>query len=348
MMRGSSTHLPRPPMEYRRLGHAGLKLSALSFGSWITFGTSLRDRGARDLLAQAYDHGINFFDSAEVYLGGEAERMLGRAIKTLGWPRDAYCISSKVLFGTGDNHDPARASRPTQQGLSRKHIVEACDQALARFGVDYLDIYLCHRPDPDMSIAEIAWTMHTLVQQGKILYWGTSEWPAADVEALIRFADRHHLVPPQLEQPQYNLYHRERVEQEYRALTEQHGLGLTTWSPLASGVLAGRHDDGVAAGSRMNAEGFGWLRDFVFEGSEADMIAASRRLQPIADELGASRAQLAIAWALRNPQVTSVILGASSSAQLADNLGALDVLGKLDEEQVQRIERAFGASAAPR
>lgn len=215
-------------MQYRRLGQSALKLSALSYGSWITFGTTLDDRAARDCLACAYDHGINFFDSAEVYLGGEAERMLGRAIKALGWPRDGYCVSSKALYGAADNHAPGGGPRPTQQGLSRKHMVEACEQALRRFGLDYLDLYLCHRPDPDMSIPEIAWTMHTLVQQGKILYWGTSEWPAADIETLCAFAERHDMVPPQLEQPQYSLFHRERVEHEYRPLVERRGLGLTT------------------------------------------------------------------------------------------------------------------------
>ena len=202
--------------------------------------------------------------------------MLGRAIKALGWPRDGYCVSSKALYGAADNHAPGGGPRPTQQGLSRKHLVEACEQALRRFGLDYLDLYLCHRPDPDMSIPEIAWTMHTLVQQGKILYWGTSEWPAADIETLCAFAERHDLVPPQLEQPQYSLFHRERVEHEYRPLVERRGLGLTTWSPLASGVLAGRYDEGVPADSRLAAEGFGWLKDFVYADRQEAMQAAAR------------------------------------------------------------------------
>ena len=334
-------------MQYRRLGQSALKLSALSYGSWITFGTTLDDRAARDCLACAYDHGINFFDSAEVYLGGEAERMLGRAIKALGWPRDGYCVSSKALYGAADNHAPGGGPRPTQQGLSRKHLVEACEQALRRFGLDYLDLYLCHRPDPDMSIPEIAWTMHTLVQQGKILYWGTSEWPAADIEALCAFAERHDLVPPQLEQPQYSLFHRERVEHEYHPLVERRGLGLTTWSPLASGVLAGRYDAGVPADSRLAAEGFGWLKDFVYADRREAMQAAARRLRDVADELGATRAQLAIAWALRNPDVSTVLLGASGVAQLRENLGALDLLPRLDAAAVARIEAAVDG-AAPR
>lgn len=328
-------------MQYRRLGQSALKLSALSYGSWITFGTTLDNHGARENLACAYDHGVNFFDSAEVYLGGEAERMLGRAFKSLGWSRDAYCVSSKVLFGASDNHDPAKAVRPTQQGLSRKHIVDACEQALRRFDLDYLDLYLCHRPDPDMSIAEIAWTMHTLILQGKILYWGTSEWPAKDIEALLQFAERHNLVPPQVEQPQYNLFHRERVEQEYQPLVDRHGLGLTTWSPLASGVLAGRYDQRILAGSRLAREGFSWLKEFVFSDREETMLSAAHRLRPIADSLGATRAQLAIAWALLNPAVTTVLLGASSMEQLAENLGAIELLPKMDKLVVQRIEAAL-------
>ncbi len=328
-------------MQFRPLGASALKLSALSYGSWINFGTHLDQVGVNNCLACAYDHGVNFFDSAEVYLGGEAERMLGRGIKALGWSRDSYCLSSKVLYGT---QDPAESGslRPSRQGLSRKHIVEACEQALRRFGVDYLDIYLCHRPEPGMSIAEIAWTMHHLVQQGKILYWGTSEWPAADIEALLAFAQAHSLVGPQLEQPQYSLFHRQRVEGEYRSLVQDHGLGLTTWSPLASGVLAGRYDQGIPAGSRLTTHGFSWLAEFVFADREAQMLAASRRLQGIADELGVSRAQLSIAWALRNPAVSSVILGASSVAQLTENLASIELLERLDPVLVQHIEAAIG------
>ncbi|SHO61249.1 voltage-dependent potassium channel beta subunit, animal [Pseudoxanthobacter soli DSM 19599] len=328
-------------MEYRRLGRSGLKLSALSYGSWVTFGTALDDAGARDCLALAYERGVNFFDSAEVYLGGEAERMLGRAIKALGWPRDSFCVSSKVLYGTGDNHDPAETARPTQQGLSRKHIIEACEQALQRFGLDYLDLYLCHRPDPDMSLPEIAFTMDSLIRQGKVLYWGTSEWPASDIEALIAFADRNHLIPPQVEQPQYNLFHRARVEQEYRSIAETHGVGLTTWSPLASGVLAGRYDDGIPPGSRLTAAGFSWLSDFVFAGRQEEMRAAARRLQGIAADLGSSRAQLAIAWCLANPSVSTVILGASSNAQLAHNLAAIEFVEKLTPEIRESISQAM-------
>lgn len=328
-------------MQYRSLGSSSLQLSVLSFGSWITFGTRLDQRSANECLACAYDHGINFFDSAEVYLGGEAERMLGQGIKTLGWSRDGYCISSKVLFGTGDNHATANPSRPTQQGLSRKHITEACHQALQRFGVDYLDFYLCHRPEPGMSIAEIAWTMNTLVQQGKVLYWGTSEWPAKDILRLIEFCQHNSLIPPQLEQPQYNLFHRERVENEYQPLVHDHGLGLTTWSPLASGVLAGRYDEGIPAGTRLTIEGFSWLEDFVFENKRDERIAAAKQLKAIANGLGATRAQLALAWVLQNQAVTSVLVGASSVAQLQENLGALELVPRVDAAVLQKIHKIF-------
>ena len=328
-------------MLYRRLGRSGLSLSALSFGSWVTFGTRLDDRAARDCLALAYERGVNFFDSAEVYLGGEAERMLGRALKDLRWPRDSYCVSSKVLYGAS----AASALRPTQRGLSAKHIVEACDQALARFGLDYLDLYLCHRPEPDMSIPEICRTMHNLVTQGKILYWGTSEWPVAEIEALVAYAETHHLTPPQVEQPQYSLFHRKAVETEYAALAARHGIGLTTWSPLASGVLAGRYDEGVPQGSRLTTEGFGWLRDFVFAGREDQMIAAAKRLQPIAADLGLSRAQLAIAWCLAEPAVTTVLLGASSRDQLAHTLDAVEAVGKLTAPVRHAMAEAVGPAA---
>lgn len=328
-------------MQYRALGSSSLQLSVLSFGSWITFGTRLDQRGANECLACAYDHGINFFDSAEVYLGGQAERMLGQGIKALGWPRDGYCISSKVLFGTGDNHAATNQSRPTQQGLSRKHLTEACHQALERFGVDYLDFYLCHRPEPGMSIAEIAWTMNTLIQQGKVLYWGTSEWPVEDILALIDFCRSNSLIPPQMEQPQYNLFHRQRVEKEYQPLIHDHGFGLTTWSPLASGVLAGRYDEGIAPGSRLTIEGFAWLEDFVFENKREERIAAAKQLKTIASELAATRAQLALAWVLQNRAVTSVLIGASSVEQLQEDLGALDVMPRLDASLLRKMDEIF-------
>lgn len=268
--------------------------------------------------------------------------MLGQGIKTLGWSRDGYCISSKVLFGAGDNHATANPSRrPSQQGLSRKHITEACHQALQRFGVDYLDFYLCHRPEPGMSIAEIAWTMNTLVQQGKVLYWGTSEWPAKDILRLIEFCQHNSLIPPQLEQPQYNLFHRERVENEYQPLVHDHGLGLTTWSPLASGVLAGRYDEGIPAGTRLTTEGFSWLEDFVFENKRDERIAAAKQLKAIANGLGATRAQLALAWVLQNQAVTSVLVGASSVAQLQENLGALELVPRVDAAVLQKIHKIF-------
>ena len=249
-------------MQYRRLGQSALKLSALSYGSWITFGTTLDDRAARDCLACAYDHGINFFDSAEVYLGGEAERMLGRAIKALGWPRDGCCVSSKALYGAADNHAPGGGPRPTQQGLSRKHLVEACEQALRRFGLEYLDLYLCHRPDPDMSIPEIAWTMHAgATGQDPVL--GHLGMPGGRYRTRA-FAERHNLVPPQLGSRSTACFTASASSTSTIRWSSGGGLGLTTWSPLASGVLAGRYDAGVPADSRLAAEGFGWLKDFVY------------------------------------------------------------------------------------
>lgn len=321
-------------MEYRRLGGTGLKLSALSFGAWVTFGTSVGRAEARELIAQAHDAGVNFFDNAEVYGHGQAERIMGDVLADLRLARDSYCVSSKVLWGAVA--DP----KPTQQGLSRKHVTEACHQALRRLRVDYLDLYYCHRPDPDTPIAETAWAMDTLIRQGKVLYWGTSEWPAEDIREAQRVADRHGLHGPSMEQPQYNLLHRERVEYEYAPLYDELALGTTVWSPLASGLLTGKYDDGIPADSRLDTEGYEWLRRFVL-GRDADArMQRVRRYTALARELGESPAQLAIAWCLKNPRVSSVILGASRPGQLAHNLGALELAGRLGEDVVRRIEAA--------
>lgn len=321
-------------MEYRRMGHSGLKLSALSFGAWVTFGTRIGRSEARELIACAYDHGINFFDNAEVYGQGEAERIMGDAMADLRLPRDAFAVSSKVLWGAVDQ------PRPTQQGLSRKHVTEACHQALQRLRVEHLDLYLCHRPDPDTPIAETVFAMDALIRQGKVLYWGTSEWPAADIREAQRIADAHHLHGPSVEQPQYNLLHRERVELEYAPLYEEIGLGTTVWSPLASGLLTGKYDDGVPEGSRLTTEGYGWLERFVL-GRDADSrMARVRRFSALARELGESPAQLAIAWCLRNPKVSTVILGATRVGQLEENLGALALSERIDRGVWSRIEAA--------
>ncbi|HEY6985544.1 MAG TPA: aldo/keto reductase [Rhodanobacteraceae bacterium] len=322
-------------MEYRRLGSSGLQLSALSFGAWVTFGNRVGRSDARKLLALAYDRGVNFFDNAETYAAGEAERVMGDALADLRLPRDAWCVSSKVFFGS------AREPKPTQRGLSRKHVVEACHQALTRLRVDYLDLYFCHRPDPDTPIEETVAAMDMLVRQGKVLYWGTSEWPADAIRTAHRIARANHLTPPQMEQPQYNLFHRERVEVEYAPLYRELGLGTTIWSPLASGLLTGKYNDGVPKGSRMDTPGYEWLRRSLIEGDGPARVAKVKRLAAVASGLGVSLAQLAIAWCLKNPNVSTVMLGATKPAQLEENLGALDVVAKLGEAELARIDEAL-------
>ncbi len=323
-------------MQYRRLGSSGLKLSAFSYGSWATIGTQVDTRLATELLACAWDHGVNFFDSAEAYSHGEAERVIGKALAVLKLPRDGYCVSSKVYFGAVQ--DPL----PTQHGLSRKHIVEACDQALSRFDLDYLDLYYCHRPDEDTPVQEIVVTMDSLIRRGKILYWGTSEWPAELIRAACVFAREAHLIGPQMEQPQYNLLHRARVEQEYASLYEEYGIGTTTWSPLASGLLTGKYDHGVPKGSRLDQPEYEWLRKDLLEGEDSSReLEQVRKLSAIARELGIPAAQFALAWCLRNPHVSSVILGASRREQLEQNLAALDYVDRIDDAVQQRIEVAL-------
>lgn len=320
-------------MQYRRLGQTGLQLSALSFGAWVTFGRQVGRAQARDLLALAWDRGVNFFDNAEVYNHGEAERLMGDVLADLRFPRDSYCVSSKVFFGAVDS------PRPTQRGLSRKHVIEACEQALQRLRVDHLDLYFCHRPDPDTPIAETVLAMDTLVRQGKVLYWGTSEWPAEAIEQAQHLARELRAYAPVAEQPQYNLLHRERVEHEYAPLYRQYGMGTTIWSPLASGLLSGKYREGVPDGSRLAQPGYEWLRDELLgQGERLDKV---RRLQPLADELGCSMAQLAIAWCLLNPHVSTVLLGASRREQLEQNLDALALLPKFDPALKERIERAL-------
>ena len=326
-------------MEYRRLGFSGLKLSALSFGSWVTFGTRVARSEARELLALAYDCGVNFYDNAEVYSRGESERIMGDALADLRWSRDSYCVSSKVMFGAVD--DP----KPTQHGLSRKHVIDACHQALQRLRVDYLDLYFCHRPDPDTPIEETVAAMDTLIRQGKVLYWGTSEWPAEDIQRAHAIAGSHHMYAPLMEQPQYNLMHRERVEQEYEPLYAEFGLGLTIWSPLASGLLTGKYNAGVPAGSRFSTPGYEWLGRGLTGAEGADAVAKVKRLSAIAAELKITPAQLAIAWCLKNPHVSTVILGATSTTQLEENLAAIEALDSLDAFMMQRVERAANGRA---
>jgi voltage-dependent potassium channel beta subunit len=321
-------------MLYRRMGRSGLKLSALSLGAWVTFGGRVGRSQARELIAQAFDAGINFFDNAEVYARGEAERLMGDVIADLRLPRDAFCVSSKVLWGSVEE------PRPTQQGLSRKHVTEACHQALKRLRVDHLDLYLCHRPDPDTPIEETVRAMDDLIRQGKVLYWGTSEWPVEAIREAHRSARGLHAHAPSVEQPQYNLLHRERVELEYAPLLAELGLGTTVWSPLASGLLTGKYLDGIPADSRFTAPGYEWLSRKLEE-APALRPAQLRAFMALAAEYGCTPAQLAIAWCLGNPQVSTVLLGASKTAQLQENLGAIDVFERLDEADLRRIEAVF-------
>lgn len=320
-------------MEYRRLGKSGLKVSALSFGSWVTFGNQVDVGDAQACLKAAYDAGVNFFDNAEAYAKGRSEIIMGEALKNLGWRRDSYIVSSKVCFGSVN--DPA----PTQKGLSRKHVTEACHQALERLRVDYLDLYFCHRPDPETPIEETVRAMHSLIEQGKVLYWGTSEWSGADIAEAYRIARAHHLSPPTMEQPQYNMFERDKVEKEYLALYEEIGLGTTIWSPLYSGLLTGKYNDGIPEGSRLTVESYAWLKERMLDAEGQKKIAKVRALTKVAAAIGTSTTLMALAWCLKNPNVSTVILGASRVEQLRENLKALDVVEKLTPDVMAEIEK---------
>jgi voltage-dependent potassium channel beta subunit len=317
-------------MTYRRLGRSGLKVSVLSFGSWVSFGPQLDVGRARDCLAAAHDAGVNFFDNAEAYAGGESERIMGQAIAALRWPRGSYVVSSKYFWGLGGGVN----GRNT---LNRKYLLEAIDPSLERFGLDHLDIVYCHRPDRETPIDETVGAMSDIVASGRAHYWGTSEWSADEIRAAWEVAERHHLHRPVVEQPEYNLLNRRKVEREYARLYEDIGLGLTTWSPLASGLLTGKYLDGVPDGSRATLPGYEWLKALL---TDPDRNAKVRGLAGVADELGCSLAQLSIAWCARNPHVSTVITGASRVEQVEENLGALNVLARLDDEVVARIEAA--------
>lgn len=324
-------------MQYRRLGNSGLKLSALSLGSWVTFGKQVDTRDARELLKTAYDAGINFFDNAEGYEAGESEKIMGQAIADLQLPRDTFAVSSKVFWG-GD--------KPTQLGLSAKHVRDACDQALQRLQVDYLDLFFCHRPDIDTPIEETVRAMHHLIQQGKVMYWGTSEWSAQQITEAHLVARREHLTPPTMEQPQYNLLNRDKVEGEFRPLCEQFGMGTTIFSPLASGLLTGKYLDGIPDDSRLNLPGYEWLRDMLLGDKGEQHQDNIRQLQALAKELGISLTHMSLAWCLCNPQVSTVILGASRLSQLEDNLQALEALPLLTPEVLMRIDDILGNKPA--
>lgn len=317
-------------MEYRRLGRSGLKVSVLSFGSWVSFGAQLDTALARDCLAAAWDAGVNFFDNAEAYAGGDSERIMGEAIAELGWKRESYVISTKLFWGL-------TAGVNTRNTLNRKYLLHAIDGSLDRLGLDFVDLLFCHRPDPETPIEETVWAMSDIVSAGKAHYWGTSEWPADEVRAAWDIAERHHLHKPVMEQPQYNLFERRRVEREYARLYDDIGLGLTIWSPLASGLLSGKYLDGVPDGSRATLPGYEWLRAMLTEPTRNTKV---RELATIATELDCTLAQLSLAWCARNPHVSTVITGASVPEQVVENMGALDVLARLDDEVVERIEDA--------
>lgn len=316
-------------MEYRRLGKSGLKVSALSFGSWVTFSNQVSVKPAAEMMAYAYDNGVNFFDNAEVYAQGESEKIMGEAIKKLGWSRDTFIVSSKVFWG---------GEKPTQLGLSRKHTVDACNAALKRLQVDYLDLFFCHRPDPDTPIEETVWTMNDLIKQGKILYWGTSEWEARHIREAFEIAEKLHLRGPTMEQPEYNMFNRFKVEEEFGSLYTEYGLGTTIWSPLASGLLTGKYKNGIPKDSRANLKGYGWLKE-KFESEEGKTkIQKAIELEKLADEIGVSLAQMSIAWCLKNPHVSTVILGASRLEQLIENMDSLKAIDKLDLPTMNKIK----------
>ncbi len=323
-------------MQYRRLGRAGLQVSELSLGSWVTYHNQVGTKAATEMLAAAFDAGINFFDNAEVYAQGESEVVMGQAFKALGWNRLDYIVSSKFFWGLqGKGARDGVTTVNRKDTLNRKYLMQAVDGSLQRMQLEHLDLIYCHRPDPHTPIEETVWAMSDIIRQGKALYWGTSEWSAADIRAAWDIADRHHLHKPVVEQPQYHLFHRRRVEQDYARLYEDIGLGLTTWSPLASGLLTGKYRAGIPAGSRGALENMSWMREQLQDKAKNDAVD---QLAEIAAELGCNTAQLAIAWINRNPRVSTVILGASRIEQLHDNLGALAVTPKLTPEVVERID----------
>jgi voltage-dependent potassium channel beta subunit len=321
-------------MEYRKMGNTGLDLSILSFGSWVTFHKQIDDGISDRLMSIAYENGVNFFDNAEVYALGESEKMMGRVLKTKNWDRTSYVVSSKVFFGWR-----GKENKPNQHGLGRKHIMEACDEALKRLQVDYLDLYFCHRPDKHVPIEEVVRTMNTLIQQGKIFYWGTSEWSGVEIMEAHAVAQRLGLEGPKMEQPEYNLFNRHKMEQEYLQIFKTVGMGTTIWSPLASGLLTGKYNDGIPDGSRLSLEGFEWLKDKTITDQKLQDV---RNLKKVADELGTSLATLSLAWTIANPNVTTAIIGATKESQLTENLKALDILPKLTAEVLGEIDTIMG------
>ncbi|MFZ1729140.1 MAG: aldo/keto reductase [Bacteroidota bacterium] len=316
-------------MEYRFLGGSGLRISALSFGSWVTFGDQVDEKAAAACMKEAYDAGVNFFDNAEAYSNGLSETMMGNILTETGWKRSDLVLSTKIFWG---------GSGPNDTGLSRKHIIEGTNAALKRLQTDYVDLIFCHRPDIYTPVEETVWAMNLLIQQGKVLYWGTSEWSAESIREAYDFARREHMIPPLMEQPEYNMFKRDRVEAEYERLYSELGLGTTIWSPLASGLLTGKYNDGVPEGTRLALPEYEWLRKRMMENGWAEKIEKTRKLQALADEIGCTLAQMALAWCLMNPDVSSVITGASRPEQVVENMKALDVVEKLEEDVLLMIE----------
>jgi len=325
-------------MEYRRMGKTGLQLSVLSYGSWVTFSKQVDDSASDKLMGRAYDNGINFFDNAEAYEGGKSEELMGRVLSRKNWDRSTYCVSSKVFFGLH-----GKDNKPNQHGLSRKHIIEGCNDALKRLQVEYLDLFFCHRPDRETPMEEIVWSMNMLLQQGKIFYWGTSEWSAAEIMEAHAVAARLNLIGPAMEQPQYNLFERQKMEHDYYTIFRNLGMGTTTWSPLASGLLSGKYNNGIPEGSRLSLENYSWLKDRAMAG---DKIERVKKLDKVAKELNTTVATLSIAWCIRNPNVTTAILGATKEEQLLENLKAVAVYHLLTEDKMKEIEAIMGTKPA--
>ena len=325
-------------MEYRLLGRSGLRVSALSYGSWVTFGEQVGEDAASACMKAAYDFGVNFFDCAEAYAAGKAETVMGNIIRKMGWKRSDLVLSTKIFWG---------GKGPNDMGLSRKHLIEGTEASLARMRVDYVDLLFCHRPDRDTPIAETVRAMSHLVDRGKAFYWGTSEWDAREIAEAYHVAREEHLVPPTMEQPEYNMFHRERVEKEYAPLYEEFGLGTTVWSPLASGFLTGKYNAGIPAGTRLSLKGYGWLRKR-YEGPGAEeKVAKVKKLARLASDLGITLPQLALAWCLNNPRVSTVITGASRPQQVVENMKSLDAVKSLTPEVKAKVERILENKPAP-
>ena len=323
-------------MNYRRLGRSGLEVSELSFGSWVTYGNQLGESTARECMAAAFDAGVNFFDNAEVYAKGQSETIMGEALKRLARRRSSYIVSTKFYWGLHDGPNEKNT-------LNRKYLMQAIDGSLSRLQLDYVDLVFCHRPDSKTPIEEIVWAMHDMISAGKALYWGTSEWSAAEIVDAWRIADRHHLHKPVMEQPQYNLFHRERVEVEYARLYDDFGIGTTIWSPLASGLLTGKYNDGVPPDSRATIKGYEWLAEQILDAARLRQV---RALAPIARDLGCTLAQMSLAWCLKNPHVSTVITGASRPAQVVENMKALAVVRQLTPDVMGKIDAIVSAGSA--